>query len=186
MRLPMRYYGDPILREPTHPVGEVTDEVRQLVMDMVETMHEESGVGLAAPQIGRSESLCIVEVSAEMDVDEEENRLHPDIEMPLVMLNPDITSFSDEEESMEEGCLSFPGVGGQIRRPLRIALTYMDLDGNRVERELTGFLSRVVQHEVDHLNGVLFIDHMSPVRKVALAGRLKRMRRENQASLDLA
>lgn len=186
MRLPMRFYGDPVLREKTQPVGEVTEELLRLAADMVETMHEESGVGLAAPQIGRTESLCVVEVPADVDVDEEGNRLHPDIDMPMILINPEITAFSDDQESMEEGCLSFPGIGGQIRRPLAIALSYTTPEGGRVEHSLTGFLSRVVQHEVDHLNGVLFIDRMSPVRKVALSGRLKRMSRETEAALGLA
>ena len=84
---------------------------------------------------------------------------------------------------MEEGCLSFPGIGGQVRRPVTITLRYMDPTGARMECSLTGFLARVVQHEVDHLNGVLFIDRMSPVRRVALSGRLKRMSRETEANL---
>ena len=183
MRLPIRFYGDPVLREQTRPVAGISGDLATLAEDMLETMRAEQGVGLAAPQVGRGESLCVVEVPAAMDEDEDGARLHPDIAMPMVLVNPVVTGSTEDTWSMEEGCLSFPGIVGQIRRPLGVTVDYLDLAGTAVTRSLSGFLARVVQHEIDHLNGVLFIDRMSPVRRVALAGRLKRMQRETEGAL---
>ncbi len=103
--------------------------------------------------------------------------------MPLILLNPEITNYSRQTESGEEGCLSFPGMSGPVPRARTIDLRFMDLDGHVRELVLSGFLARVVQHEVDHLNGVLFIDRMSAVKKIALSGRLKKLRKQTQQNL---
>ena len=186
MLLEIRNYGDPVLREQGTSYDEVTDELRDLARDMIATMHEEQGVGLAAQQIGLARMICVVHVPPDYDQDGEGNRENPDIAMPLVLINPDIVSQSEETWTSDEGCLSFPGITAAITRAHSIALRYLDLDGNQQEIEAHGFVARVIQHEVDHLNGVLFLDHMSSVKRVALAGRLKRMKKETQRDLGLA
>jgi peptide deformylase len=117
------------------------------------------------------------------DVDEDGNRLNPDAEMPLVLINPEITWTNDETVLMEEGCLSFPGIYAPIVRPTEAVVRYLDRNGNEQERHARGLLARAIQHEVDHLDGVLIVDRMSRVKKVALSGRLKRLRKETQSQL---
>lgn len=186
MLLEIRNYGDPVLREAGTVFEQVDDEVRELAENMLETMREEQGVGLAAQQIGLALMICVVHVASEYDLDDAGIRENSDIEMPLVLINPEILSVSDETWTMEEGCLSFPGISASITRPRGIRLRYLDAMGQIHEVEAQGFLARVIQHEVDHLNGVLFLDHMSHVKKVALSGRLKRMKKETQQHLGLA
>lgn len=185
MLRPIRQFGDPVLREPATSLAVPDEDVRRLAADMIETMRAESGVGLAAQQIGLTDAICVVEVPPDYDVDESGARQHPDQAMPMVLVNPRILSQGEETRSAEEGCLSFPSVCGAIKRPLDIHLAYRTLDGQDEEIALTGFLARVVQHEVDHLNGILFIDRMTPVKRAALSGRLKRMRRETRGRLGL-
>ena len=184
MLLPLRYYGDPVLRQKADAVVDIDDAIRRLALDMIETMHAERGVGLAAQQVGRTVALCTVSVPVEMDVDEDGVREHPDRGMPMVLINPTIVDSSDEPWSMEEGCLSFPGISAMIKRPRDITVAYTQLDGTDVQARLTGYLSRVVQHEVDHLKGILFNDHMTPVKKAALSGRLKRLKKETLADIE--
>lgn len=178
MILTIHNYGDPVLREKAEPVAEVTAPIRKLANDMIATMRAESGIGLAAQQVGEKVAVCVVELPAELDVDENGERMHPDVPMPMVLINPVVQVQAEAGTwSREEGCLSFPKICGKIERPWAITLSYMDLDGNRHDaRPFAGMLARVMLHEVDHLNGVLFIDHMSHVKKMALKGRLKRLR----------
>lgn len=186
MRMEVRTYGDPVLRERGRPIEQFDADLRRLADDMIETMNGEQGVGLAAQQVGFARMLCVVQVSEEHDTNEEGQRENPGLAMPLVMVNPVITTRSEDDWTFEEGCLSFPGLTGPVPRPWLISFAYQDLDGRRHEAGASGFVARVIQHEVDHLNGVLFIDHMGAVKRVALAGRLKRMRRETREHLGLA
>ncbi len=175
-----------MLREKATPFATVDDEVRRLAAEMIETMRAERGVGLAAQQIGITDSICTIEVPPDYDVDPDGNRQHPHQAMPMVLINPEITSFSDESWVAEEGCLSFPNINAPIKRAMTIQLRYLDLENEIQEVELTGFLARVVQHEIDHLRGVLFNDHMTAVKRAAISGRLKRMRRDTRARLGMA
>lgn len=184
MRYDIRYYGDPVLREQATPVPEVTGEIRDLARDMLETMRAERGVGLAAQQIGKTVALCVVSIPEDYDVDPDGERLNPEVAMPLVLLNPEIVEWFEPVERGEEGCLSFPEITGPIPRAQAIHLRFMDLEGQARDLALRGFLARAVQHEIDHLNGVLFIDHMSQVKRVAIAGKLRRMRRETERTLS--
>lgn len=134
---------NPLLRIKTKPVPKVTKEVKQLVKDMIETMHEASGVGLASPQVARGERICIAVIGGKVT--------------PLI--NPEITKRTKEKEWDQEGCLSLPNVWLMIPRSIGITLTYIDLKGKRQERKLEHFDARVVQHEVDHLEGVLIVDY---------------------------
>jgi peptide deformylase len=177
-RLAIHYYGDPVLRTESVAVQTVTAELRELAERMIETMHAEQGIGLAAQQIGRTDAICVIDLPAEHDVDDDGERLNPELTMPLVLLNPVIVSASDDTTARDEGCLSFPDINGKIERPWSIQLRYMDLDGATHETEVHGMLARVMQHEIDHLNGVLFIDRMSHVRKLTLKGKLKRLKED--------
>ncbi len=181
----IRIFGDPVLREKAVRITEFDDELVHLADNMIETMRAEQGVGLAAQQVGGTDSICVVEVPAEHDVDEEGRQENPALHMPAVLINPAVRQVGEETCKGEEGCLSFPGITAPIERSFRIHLSYQDLGAEQCELELKGFVARVVQHEVDHLNGVLFIDRMTRVKKVALSGRLKRMRRETQQRMGL-
>lgn len=174
-KLPIVKYGAEVLREKAEPVAEVTQELRDLAERMISTMHAAEGVGLAAEQVGRKEAICVLDVPEEYDRDKEDLRLNPDVEMPLVLVNPVIVRASKESESLSEGCLSFPEITGAVRRPKTIDLEYLGLDNQKKAITLTGFYARAAQHEIDHLNGVLFIDHFSHVKKIAVKNKLKRL-----------
>jgi len=160
-------YGSAVLREKATPVAEVDEAIRTLVGDMLASMYAKNGVGLAAEQIGRTEAVCVIDVPAEQACG---------VKMPLALINPRIEEAEGEQVG-QEGCLSFPDVYINVRRAERVKATYLDPDGNAQAVEATGLLSRAIQHEIDHLNGVLLVDNMSPVQKVANAGKLKRMKR---------
>lgn len=186
MKLEIRTYGDPVLRAHAQPVAAVTDELRTLAKHMIAAMRAENGVGLAAEQVGRREAVVVVELPPDYDTEAEGGpRLHPDIEMPWVLFNPEIIARSPETESAPEGCLSFPEITTPVTRSVEITLRYLDIDGQQHERKLRKFLARVLQHETDHLNGVLLVDHMSSIKKISLRGQLKRLRQDTEASLGL-
>ena len=169
-------YGSEILREKARPVKKVTEEIRQLAKDMLGTMYASNGVGLAAEQIGRTEAVCVLDVSpAYAEGREGEGRPCP-APMPLVLINPDIAG-TEGECVQEEGCLSFPDIFVPVKRPEKIVVKYMNLEGKEALLETDGFLARAIQHEIDHLNGVLLYDHMSAVKKVALAGKLRKLKK---------
>ena len=182
----VRIFGDPILRERSSRITAFDKGLLTLAEDMIETMRAEQGVGLAAQQVGITQAICVVEVPTDHDVDEQGNRENPDLTMPAVLVNPSISPLGEESWTLDEGCLSFPGITAAIERTVGINLIYQDLQGESVQVELRGFVARVVQHEVDHLNGILFKDRMTHVKKIALSGRLKRMRRETQERLRIA
>ncbi len=146
--LDIRVLGDPILRERTAPVTEVTESLRSLAADMFQTMYAAEGIGLAAPQVGRSARVFV------MDVDEN----------PMVMINPEIIE-RDGTDRAEEGCLSIPEIFGDVDRATRIVARALDVDGTQFEIELTDLAARCVQHELDHLDGKLFIDYMSLIKR---------------------
>jgi peptide deformylase len=147
--LDIRVLGDPILREETKPVDAITDEIRTLVKNMFDTMYLAKGIGLAAPQVGRSERIAVV------DVDDQ----------PLVIINPEIVSTEGKTAKSEEGCLSIPDVYGDVERPSRVKVRALDLDGKAFEVEADELLGRCLQHEIDHLHGKLFIDYMSVLKR---------------------
>ncbi len=175
-------FGDPVLRARCTPVEEVTEEIRELVTDMLETMEDAEGVGLAAPQVGVPLQLAVIDVSHDPEcitflrINGEEASLESC--MPLVFVNPRLDLGSDKATDTE-GCLSFPEMRADITRPETVTATVQTLEGNSLVIETDGLLSRAIQHETDHLNGVLFIDRMSSAAKTSLRGRLKRLQREN-------
>jgi peptide deformylase len=186
MKLPIVGYGNPVLRAKGVRIEAIDERVRELAANMIETMREAHGVGLAAQQIGEALQLTVVEVANAEDRPSA-MKLHgievdlPSV-MPLVLLNPELV-LGPEVDLGLEGCLSFPDITADIWRATSIALRAQTLDGEVVEIEASGLLARALQHEVDHLNGILFIDRMSAATKVALRSRLKRMQRENVESL---
>lgn len=175
MVLPIYVYGEPVLREKTVDVTENTPEVQQLVDDMIETMHGASGIGLAAPQVGRSERIFVVDLTPLAEEIEEEGQEVP--EQPMVFINPHIVEEGESDCEFEEGCLSIPDLREIVVRPDRVRLTYLDRNFEPRELDAHGLLARVVQHEYDHLEGVLFIDRISPFRRRLLKRRLREMAR---------
>ena len=177
----IRLYGDPVLRQKATPVRQFDDELRRLAADMLETMRAEDGIGLAAQQIGETRAIFVLDVPEPSDRDETGARLNPEVPMPLVVINPRLRSASPKKASYEEGCLSLPEIRARIERPVEITLEWEDLDGRTHEKRLRGLVARAAQHELDHLNGVLIVDRMSPVKRVALRNRLRQLREEGLA-----
>lgn len=152
--LPIRTFGDPVLRQRAAEVGKVTEIHHRLVADMLDTMREAPGVGLAGPQVGVMERIFVWETDEEFGA----------------VIDPVITSVSEETDEGEEGCLSIPGLYFNVVRPVAIVVEGLDMDGDRLHMEVEGFRARVFQHEIDHLDGVLFIDRLSAEdRKEALS-----------------
>ena len=178
MILEITQYGNPILRKKCQPVTEVTDEIKKLADDMVETMVSAQGVGLAAPQIDRDLQLAIVDVSHDPEcisylrVDGEDAALE-DL-MPLTFINPEL-EFGSDKEASTEGCLSIDGISAPVKRPIEVKATLELLDGRTIVVETDGLLSRAIQHETDHLNGILFTDRLSTASKVSIRRKLKRL-----------
>ncbi len=147
--LDIRVLGDPILRAQTRPVDEITDELRRLVDDMFETMHTAQGIGLAAPQVGRTERLTVVDVEKQ----------------PLVLINPEVIVSDGKSVKAEEGCLSIPDVYGEVERPEHVVVRALDLDGTSRDIDARDLLARCLQHEIDHLHGKLFLDYLSVLKR---------------------
>jgi len=157
-------YGDPVLREVSEKVESIDREIKDLVSDMQDTLKRAKGLGLSAVQIGVLKRVFIIDLSA-VNI----------TESLRVFVNPEIIEVSGEEEEMEEGCLSFPGIYQKLTRPSRVKVRATDLEGNEFELETKGLAARAVQHEFDHLEGTLFIDHMSPLTRTLLKGRLRKL-----------
>ena len=150
----------------------------------MEAMYAHNGVGLAAQQVGEKLAMCVIDIPPDCDVEGEGGpRLNPEVPMPLVLFNPRIVRRSAPEEKHDEGCLSFPGIHTGVQRSAELDVAFTDLKGNPQTLLCRGLLARAVQHEIDHLNGVLLVDRMSAVRKISLAGQLKRLRRETEERL---
>lgn len=185
MILPIVKYGEPVLRKKGAPIDKVTPEVKQLIANMLETMYEAAGVGLAAQQVGQALQLTVIDVRA---VKDRPSRLELNGEtadvaafMPLVLINPKITPFGEPAKG-PEGCLSFPEVYADINRPESVEVEALNTDGQLIHFKAWGLLSRAIQHEVDHLNGILFIDRMSLEAKAELKPELEALRKQKPPS----
>jgi peptide deformylase len=183
MKLSIVQYGDPVLRAKGRPVEKIGSDVRQLAQDMIETMHTANGVGLAAQQVGQAVQLTVLDISQVEDRPSTLKLNGRDVDpkgiMPLILINPKI-ELGREMEMGTEGCLSFPEITGEIERAKSIVARAQNLESESIEIETAGFLARAIQHEVDHLNGILFIDRMNSAAKTVLLGRLKRLQKETQ------
>ena len=186
MILPILEYGDPILRAKGKPIENIEDRIRELAANMIETMHAANGVGLAAQQVGEALQLTVLDVSLVEDrpstlkVDGKD--VDPKAAMPLVLINPEIELRGATEVGVE-GCLSFPEITGNIERVKSVIVRAQTLEGGTVEIEASGFLARAIQHEGDHLNGILFIDRMNSAAKASLSSRLKRLQKETRRGI---
>jgi peptide deformylase len=183
MRLRIRQFGDPILRAKGRRIIEIDERIRDLASDMIETMHAANGVGLAAQQIGQPLQLTVIDVAGVEDRPStlRVNGMEADIKsaMPMVLVNPQVV-LGAEITTAIEGCLSFPEITADIERSEAVVVRAETLEGEAVQLEATGLLARALQHEADHLNGILFIDRMSSALKVSLSSRLKRLQKETE------
>ncbi len=179
-------WPDKRLRTPAAEVAEITDEIRKQVKDMFDTMYDAPGIGLAAPQIGVMNRVVVVDCAKRAEelgeeapqLSEGENDRPLETPDPIAMINPEILWFSDEVRVHEEGCLSIPDYYEEVERPDRIRIRYMTVEGETVEREADGILSTCMQHEVDHLNGKLFIDYLGPIKRQTMTRKSAKLKRE--------
>jgi len=183
MKLSIVQYGEPVLRAKGARVDKIDNRVCELAQDMIETMHAAHGIGLAAQQVGEPLQLTVLDVSQVEDrpstMKLNGENVDPKSVMPIVLINPEITLGTQTELGLE-GCLSFPEITGDIERSISATVRAEDLNGNEIEIEATGLLARAIQHEVDHLNGILFIDRMNSAAKAALSSKLKRLQKQTK------
>ena len=165
--LDIRVLGDPVLRKPTKRVTQVTDELRKLIADMFETMYAAEGIGLAAPQVGRSERLAVVDVEGRK----------------FTLINPEIVTTNGSPDKAEEGCLSIPDIYGDVERPAEVTIRATDENGNQYEASANELLGRCFQHEIDHLDGKLFIDYLSPLKRKAALSKWEKAKDEYPGSI---
>ncbi|MFN3953827.1 MAG: peptide deformylase [Pararhodobacter sp.] len=165
---PILLHPDPRLKKPGAPVTEITDEIRTLVADMLQTMYDAPGIGLAAPQVGVLLRIFV------MDCIKDEGATP----RPMVLINPEITWRSDERNTYEEGCLSIPEHYAEITRPARVRMRWLGLDGAPHEQEFSGLWATCAQHELDHVNGKLFIDHLGPIKRQLITRKMEKLKRE--------
>lgn len=164
--LPVYLYGNEVLKKKAKHVSELTDGEIKLIQDMFDTMHHANGIGLAANQIGELKQILVVDIS-DMEAGKGTK--------PLVVINPEIIAESDDETEYEEGCLSIPDVREKVWRPDKITLKYNDANMKEIVLDAEGLLARVLQHEIDHLNGILFLDYLSSTSRTLLRGKLSKI-----------
>ncbi len=172
--LPIVEIPDPRLRLMCAPVDTIDDEVRQLVTDMTETMYDARGIGLAAIQVGVARRVVVIDLQERESEDEEKPEAVRD---PKAYINPEILSVSEEMSRYQEGCLSIPEQYAEVERPARCRVAWLDVDGARHEADMDGLLATCMQHEIDHLNGVLFIDHITRLKRDMLLKKLAKARK---------
>jgi peptide deformylase len=166
MKLPVYLYGHPVLRELSVPVANDYPDLKELVANMFETMYASEGVGLAAPQVGKNIDLVVIDADPVSEA-------FPECKgRKFAVINPELEILDGEKVSRAEGCLSVPGISEDVKRVEHIRLKWYDEDFQLHEEEMHGFLARIVQHELDHLDGALYIDHISPLRKQFIRNKL--------------
>ncbi|CAN7611823.1 peptide deformylase [Bosea sp. LjRoot237] len=173
---PLVILPDSMLRKVSAPIGDITPEIRKLAQDMLDTMYDAPGIGLAAIQIGEPVRLVTLDVSKKAEEGEEQAR------EPMVFVNPEVTWSSEELSTYEEGCLSIPEYYEEVERPSRVKVSYRDLDGKVQEIEADGLLATCLQHEIDHLNGVLFIDYLSRLKRERVTKRFAKAAKRDSAA----
>jgi peptide deformylase len=187
MALRISSYNEPILRETGKQIELFDDELAELCDQMVETMCKNEGIGLAAQQIGRALMLCVIDVPQSRDHSFSftlDGKSPPaELIMPMAIINPTVELLPSAETTYEEGCLSFPGINGSVVRPDKVRVSFQDENGDPHEMECNGLLGRCVQHEVDHLNGVLFIDRMEKESLEIVEGRIRKLKKQTQKFL---
>lgn len=189
MILRVTKFGEPVLHEPGVPIREMTPEIKQLARDMLETMIAAEGVGLAAQQVDRRLRLFVVDLQmnqADVDFHYQLDGKTPPLSlfMPMVIINPVLEVTNPSKDIMEEGCLSFPGIRGDVKRPAAVRMSYTDLDGASHEIEADGFLARVFQHEYDHIEGTLFNERMPARVRKSLEPEFRRLKHQTRRFLE--
>jgi peptide deformylase len=174
---PILEVPDPRLREISKPVQQVDDGVRTLVADMFDTMYDAPGIGLAAIQVGVPQRILVIDLQEPADPEDPESQPVRD---PRVFINPEIVETSDDDVPYTEGCLSVPDQYAEVDRPDRIRARWLDLDGKAHDEEIGGLLATCLQHEMDHLNGVLFIDHLSRLKRDMILRKIAKLRKEQR------
>lgn len=168
MKRSILIHPDPRLKKVCAPVADISDALRKLADDMLETMYDAPGIGLAAPQVGVLDRLIV------LDCVKEEG----ETPRPLVMFNPEIIAASDEQNTYEEGCLSIPEHYAEVTRPREVEVTWLDRDGAICTETFDGLWATCVQHEIDHLNGKLFIDYLGPMKRQMITRKMQKLKRE--------
>ena len=172
--LEVRIYGDPVLRKTAEPVKTFDDDLKNIVAEMIESLREEDGVGLAAPQVGAPLRIVVIDTTG----GEKE---------PLVLINPEITESSEEMVTAEEGCLSVPGISLSISRHSQVTVKALDLQGKEFTiTNADGLLARALQHEIDHLNGIMIVDHISALQRSMISGKLKKLAKSGRDKSQVA
>ena len=168
--MPLVLLPQPVLRQVAQPVDDITDDILQLTNNMAETMYAAPGIGLAANQVGLLKRVIVMDCAR-------------DDEPPALwkMINPEIIWLSEENTKMEEGCLSIPGHNAEVVRPSEVHVSYLDIDGQKQEMQAKGLLAACVQHEIDHLNGILFVDHLSRLKRDMI---MRKVIKENRTQND--
>lgn len=168
MKRPILIHPDPRLKKVVDPVADITDDLRKIADDMLETMYDAPGIGLAGPQIGLMSRLIVLDCVKDDDTPPR----------PLVMFNPRIIAASDEKSVYEEGCLSIPDQYADVERPAEVTVEWMDRDGNAQSETFDKLWATCVQHEIDHLDGKLFIDYLSPMKRQMITRKSQKLKRE--------
>jgi len=166
--LPIYTAPDPLLKTISTPVEEVTEETRKLVADMFDTMYEAPGIGLAAIQVGMPKRLLVLDVVG---------KGRDELPEPMTLINPEITWVSDHDATYEEGCLSLPEHYADVVRPAEIDVSFLDIDGNKQQLRADGLLATCIQHEIDHLDGILFVDHISALKRNMILRKLLKLKK---------
>ncbi len=161
-------HPDPRLKKPCAPVTEITDDLRAAAADMLETMYEAPGVGLAAPQVGLMVRMFVMDCVKDPEAEAR----------PMVLVNPEVTWTSDTLNSYEEGCLSIPEVYYEIQRPAEVRVRWLGMDGKSHEEQFAGLWATCAQHEIDHLDGKLFIDYLSPLKRQLVTRKMEKLKRD--------
>ncbi len=168
MKRPIILHPDPRLKKSSAPVTDLSDDLRQLADDMLETMYDAPGIGLAAPQVGVLDRLIVLDCV----------KLDTEAPRPLIMFNPEIVAVSDEQNVYEEGCLSIPEQFADVTRPKQVQVRWIDRDGVEQTEEMDGLWATCVQHEIDHLDGKLFIDYLKPLKRQMITRKMVKLKRE--------
>jgi len=182
--LPLVIAPDPLLKEISKPVEKVDDALRQFMRDMVNTMYYERGIGLAAVQVGVLKRILVMDLDYEQEDHHHHHHdhgscggVHVTNTNPRFFVNPEIIESSKENSFYDEGCLSFPGMRSEVARPKKVKIKYTDFHGKEQIQEMTGLLATCIQHELDHLNGITFVDHISKVKRDMILNKMKKLKK---------
>jgi len=165
---PILIHPDPRLKTVCTPVDDITDDLRRLADDMLATMYDAPGIGLAAPQVGVTTRLVVADAIKDPQAEPQ----------PIVLFNPEIVAASDERSTYEEGCLSLPDQYAEVERPAEVTVRWIDPEGEERQEDFGGLWATVLQHEIDHLNGVLFIDYLKPLKRQMITRKMQKLKRE--------